>query len=266
MRKVALSVVALATTLLLGALPATAQRPTSGSDRLFLSFVQDATLAETQWWEGQLEYADGVADDLFDAIALNGIFAVQFRDRIELGGRVGFGETDGNVPNLPDGSGATDLQVWGKYHLGSQGGRHEYAGGALFTVPTGDDGSGLGADAFAVEFFGAYRYRADWAVFTGNVGVELNGDGEAFGSPEVDGEVAPSIGAGIMIPLSDQVGFVGEARVKGERFDGADEDIRISAGLNWRIGNRGMIRPAVAFGLADGAPDATLLASYAHQF
>ena len=29
--------------------------PPSSQDRLFLAFIEDATLAQNQWWEGQIE-------------------------------------------------------------------------------------------------------------------------------------------------------------------------------------------------------------------
>ncbi len=35
---------------------------TSSNDRLFLAFIEDATLARHQWWEGQIELSDGFED------------------------------------------------------------------------------------------------------------------------------------------------------------------------------------------------------------
>ena len=35
-------------------------RPTSGSDRLFLAFAEDATLVDRQWWEGRVETANAM--------------------------------------------------------------------------------------------------------------------------------------------------------------------------------------------------------------
>ena len=151
-----------------------AQRPTSGFDRLFLSFIEDATLPESQWWEGQIEFQDG---DGFDATIARGIFAIEWRDRVEFGTRIGFGDTDVDNANVDDGSGATDWEIWGKYYLGSQGGVNEFAVGAIFTIPTGDDSAGLGTDAFAANIFGAYRRRLENLIITGNIGLRLQDAG-----------------------------------------------------------------------------------------
>ena len=78
---------------------------TSSSDRLFLSFIEDATIVQNQWWEAQLELADF---DSVDQTIVRGIAAFRPWKSVELGGRVGFGQTD-TPAGLPDGSGATDL-------------------------------------------------------------------------------------------------------------------------------------------------------------
>ena len=64
---------------------------TSGSDRLFQAFIEDAALVERQWWEGQLEYAEG---DSFDVLVLRGIAAFQPWKDVEVGVRVGFGSSE----------------------------------------------------------------------------------------------------------------------------------------------------------------------------
>ena len=75
--------------LLLAALPAAAQTGnTSGSDRLFLSFAEEATIIDGQWWEGQVNIAD---HDPVDFRTANLVFALQPVDRVEFGGKVGFG-------------------------------------------------------------------------------------------------------------------------------------------------------------------------------
>ena len=60
--------------------------------------------------------------------------------------------------------------------------------------------------------------------------------------------------------------FVGELDYESERFDGAEDDTRALAGINWGIGNRGQLRGAVAFGLSDGSPDSQIIAGYAYSF
>ncbi len=238
-----------------------ADRATSPQDRLFLSFIEDATYTDGQWWEGQLELSDG---EFVDSTVLRGVVALKIRDRVEVGGRVGFGDTD--APGGAGGNGATDLDLWGKYHFGTVNDRTEFSAGAIATVPTGDEDDGLGTDAFSVAAFGAVRHRLNRAILTGNVGVRVNGDAQPFGGPDVDGETSPFLGAGVIVPLSDRVAFVGEGRWEDGRFDGADSDARLLGGLNWRVSNVGQLRTAIAVGLDDGAPDGQVLVGYAAQF
>lgn len=240
---------------------ATTTRPTSAADRLFLSFAEDATVADYQWWEGQVEFVDF---DPTEALILRAVVAVQPLEGFELGGRVGFGNTD-SPEGLPDGSGATDLDIWGKYYFTAGAQNTEFAFGGLATIPTGDDRAGLGFDAFSVEVFGSLRYGLPDVILAGNIGVRLNEDGSVQGF-SLDGEVAPFIGGAVIYVVSDQVSLVGELDLEGERFRETDTDFRALGGVNWRVTNRGMVRGAVAFGLADGAPDSQLLVGYAHRF
>lgn len=239
--------------------------PTSGSDRLFLSFIEDATVVDTQWWEGRFQYQDGYFDGDLDITGLYGVAAFQPWNRWELGGRVGFADSDISGPlDSQSGSGATDLDVWGKYWFpGSDA--TEFAAGAVVTVPTGDDSAGLGYDSFGLEAFGTVRHRLRNFVLSFNGGLQFNGDGKIFGF-DVDGETSVKLGGAVIYPMADTVTLVGELDYRTERIDGADDDFRILGGVNWRLFNRGMIRGAVAAGLADGAPDWQLLAGYAATF
>jgi hypothetical protein len=248
--------------LLMIALPAAAQTgPTSGSDRLFLNFAEEATVVETQWWEGQINITD---HDPADARTASLVFALNPVDRVEFGGKVGFGSTD-TPAGVPDGSGATDLTLWGKYHLGTTGDDTEFAAGTIVTVPTGDDTAGLGYDSFGVGAFWSFRQVLPKAILSGNAGVRFNDDGRIFGV-ELEGKTSGFAGLGVITPLSDRLSAIGEARYEAKRFEGGDSDFSILAGINWRPENRGMVRVAIAFGLADGSPDAQLLAGYAVSF
>jgi hypothetical protein len=235
-------------------------RQTRATDRLFLSFAEEATLVDRQWWEGQIEFLDGSG---FDASILRVVAAFQPWAEVEFGGRVGFGDT--SLPGmLTDGSGATDLDLWAKYHFGA-GGKTEFAAGGLATVPTGDDAVGLGFDAFSFGAFGSLRHHGNRFVFTGDIGVKANGDGRMFGV-DLDGETSFTAGAGILIPTSDRLTFVGEARLETERFNGFDSDTRLLGGINLSVGKGKVFRAALAFGLTDGAPDGQLIAGYAASF
>lgn len=241
-------------------LPALAAQNDDSRDRLFLSFAEEATLVDRQWWEGQLEFRD---ESGFDATILRGVVAFQPWSQVELGGRIGFGDTSSSGPG-PDGSGATDLDAWGKYHFGGNG-TTEFAAGALVTIPTGDDTAGLGMDAFSLGVFGSLRHHGERFTFTGNVGLRENGDGQFLGSSLV-GETSIAVGAGVIIPVNERLSFVGEARIETERFSGFDEDARLLGGINLGAGKRGTFRAAISLGLADGAPDAQLIAGYASSF
>ena len=232
------------------------------SDRLFINFIEDAAVVNHQWWEAQLEYSDG---DPIDAIILRGIAAFQPMQSLEVGGRVGFGTTD-TPGTLPDGSGATDLDLWGKWYFPTPSGTTEFAAGAVVTVPTGDDTAGLGFDAFAVEGFGCMRYTAKRFTLSGKLGLRLNEDASILGSEDIDGETSVSVGGGVIWPWTERVSFIGELNFEDGRFEGADSDTRFLAGLNWHTGGRGILRGAVALGLTDGAPDFQALVGYAYMF
>lgn len=241
----------------------------SGTDRLFLSFAEDASLANRQWWEGQFQYDDGSDDLPWDRTIVRGVVAINFTQRLELGGRVGFGST--SAPgNIPDGSGATDLDVWGKWVFPTRQ-NTSFAAGVIATVPTGDETSGLGYDSFSAKAFGSLRYQLPNAVFTANVGLRKNQDGH-IGPPgpggDLDGKTSASFGAGIVVPVSQQVTLIGEVGVESERFDapGLDSDTRILGGVNWSPTGRGIFRGALGAGLTDGAPDFTVTLGYAYTF
>jgi hypothetical protein len=239
------------------------QQPSQTTDRLFLSFAEDASVIPGQWWEGQLGLFDG---ESVDATILQLVVALQPYRNLEIGGTVGFGDTDG-PGSFPDGSGATDLDVWGKWNFGSIGRNRntEFAVGALATVPTGDDTAGLGEDAFHLGVFGSLRHRMEGALVTGHAGVRANGNGNISGFP-LEGKTSAVLGAAVIIPFRDRLSVVGETKLETERFEGGDDDFRVLGGLNWHATSRGVFRGAIGLGLTDAAPDAQIVVGYAHTF
>lgn len=233
----------------------------TGYDRLFLAFIEDTAIAQKQWWEGQLELADG--EDV-DVLLLRGIVAFQPWTNVELGGRVGFGNSDASG-DVEDGTGATDVEAWGKYRFGKEAEGVQFAAGASAIVPTGDDAAGLGSDSFALAAFGTLRWQVDPVIVSLHAGLRTNGDGQIFGV-ELNGKTSPFVGGGVIYPLSDRVSLIGEVKFEGERFEEGDKDTRVLGGVNWRPFNRGMFRGAVASGLSDGSPNFQLIAGYAAQF
>lgn len=231
------------------------------TERLFLSFIEDAAIADRQWWEGQVEFLDG---DPIDAIGVRGVVALQPWKDVEIGGRIGFGDTD-TPAGLDDGRGATDADIWGKYVIGRDDRGADYSVGGVVTVPTGDDSSGLGYDAFGVEAFAAARVPLKRVTVGGHIGVRFNEDGQILGV-ELDGQTSALLGGMVVAPLTTDLNVVGELVYESERFDGLDADARLLGGINWRVFRRGTVRGAVGFGLADGAPDAQFLVGYAAEF
>jgi hypothetical protein len=240
----------------------TAMAPTvtSSRDRLYLNFVEDAMITDEQWWEGWVQYDDR---DQIDRTILFGQAAFQVWRNTEIGGRVGFGKTDTNPP-LDDGTGATDFDFWGKYYWNLGNDRTEITAGAILTVPTGDDSVGLGFDAFALKGFGAVRWRLSTVVITGTLGLQLNDDGRTLNSPSLDGQTAFSAGAGVIAPWSDSFSFIGELTWSGKRFKGLDDEAALLGGLNLRLSERSLLRPSIAVGLQDGAPDWQVYIGYAY--
>jgi len=237
-----------------------AKRETRATDRMFLTFGQEATLVDRQWWEGRLEYLDLSGGT--DRTILRAVAAFQPWDQVEFGGTVGFGDSSGFGGS---GSGATDLDLWAKYHFGEDD-RTEYAAGGLVIVPTGDDAARLGNDSFAFGAFGSVRHRGKRATFSGNLAVRLNGDGVTNSGGSADGDTSFELGAGVIVPANDRLSFIGEVRFETERFDGFESDLRALGGINLQAGKTGGFRAALAIGLTDGAPDLQIIAGYASTF
>jgi hypothetical protein len=251
---------------------ATAAAPSGFSDRLFFAFAQDAVMVKSQWWEAQVEFADGSKGVPVDVWLMRGVVAFRPVKNLEVGGSFGLGTTSASNP-LYEGTGATDLEAYGKWVFPDAAAHTDFTAGLLFTIPTGDDTAGLGFNAFSSQAFGAVRYRLDSVVLGGHVGLCLNGDG-AFQGQDLNGKASFEMGFSALFPLANQVSLVGEAQVATARFDnpspnsavGAEAATQILGGINWRAFGRGMFRGAVAFGLTEGAPDFSVLASYAYTF
>lgn len=232
----------------------------SGADRLFLSFAEEAAVPPSQWWEGQVRYTDASP---FDALEARLQAAFQPIPNLEVGGRFGFGNSDG--PGGAGGTGATDLDAWGKFIFGGVAQNTDFAVGGLVTVPTGDDTAGLGRDAFDFEAFGSLRHRSAQAIISASTGFRISGDGQ-IGGVSFSGKNSFFVAGGVLVPVSDPWSFVGELRMETETVEGGDPDFRALGGVNWRPFTRGILRGAVTLGLTDGAPDFQITAGYAYTF
>jgi hypothetical protein len=244
-------------------------------DRLFLAFATDAAAVKSQWWEGQLEYSDSSQGVPVDAWVLRGVVAFRPIKTLEVGGNVGFGDTSSSVGRT-DGSGATDLQAYGKWVFPNVGENTDLAAGLILTIPTGDDSVGLGFNSFSSEAFGSVRYRVSRSVVLGgHAGFRVNSNGK-FEGYDLNGQTSFDLGFSALFPLANEVSLVAEAQLETARFDnmnpnpnnqlGAETSTQVLGGINWRAFGRGMFRGAVSFGLAEGAPDFRAVLSYAYTF
>jgi hypothetical protein len=262
----ALAVLAAAATVVAAADPAaTKTAPVYGmSDRLFLSFAQDAAIAPSQWWEGQLEYQNGSSGMPVDALIVRGVFAFQPVHNLEVGGSFGLGNSN-TPPGYNDGTGATDLNVYAKWMFLNAADNLDFTAGALLTLPTGDDSAGLGFNSFGFQGFGAMRYRMDGAIIGGNIGVRYNGDGEFLGS-DINGKTSFELSVCALFPLANSVTITAEAQIETSRFEGVDSTANLVGGVDWKAFKRGVFRAALAAGLTDSTPNYRILAGYAYTF
>lgn len=243
--------------------PRHAAKALGGSDRLFLALIEDPLLAERQRWEFQAAASDFDIADRIDGRFI-GAFQFPMLPRVEFGARAGFADLD--VDGGASGSGATDLDLWTKFHMHrSTGGALDLAVGGLFTLPTGDDAEGLGHDALQSKLFFAMSYSYVPAVVVAHVGLRTTEDGSIAGT-SLDGKISLTAAASLIVPFSSKLSLAVEANYEGERFEGADADSRVLLGINWRPHLHGTLRAAVAGGLTDGAPDVQALLGYAFDF
>jgi hypothetical protein len=234
------------------------------NQRLFLSFVQDAAIVPQQWWEGQIEYLNGSSQVPYDALIFRGVVAFQPVKNLELGGSFGLGNTNAD-PGLPDGTGATDLNVYGKYLFSNVSQGLDFSAGLLATIPTGDDNIGLGYNSFGAQAFGAMRYTMDSVIIGGNVGLRFNGSGSFMGV-DLDGKTSFALGVCALFPMANEVTLTAEGQIETARFDGLDSTANLVGGIDWQAFKRGVLRASVAAGLTDATPNFQVLVGYAYSF
>jgi hypothetical protein len=244
--------------------PRHAAKVLDGSDRLYLTLVEDPLLVERWRWEVQAQLAD---IDYADRYTLQAIGAMQlpWLPRVELGARAGLAML-GGADDLDDDTGSTDLDLWGKLHAyRSSSGKLDLSVGALATLPTGDDSIALGSDALQSKLFlGASRALSS-AVLVGHLGLRTTEDGTVAGKA-VEGKLSGTASAGIVVPFNPKASFVVEANYEGSRFEETFAESFALFGVNWRAHMHGTLRGAVAGGLTRGSPDFQLIVGYARDY
>jgi len=247
--------------------PPTFEPTFPGSDRLYLSFVEDTAITDRLRAEGQLVYSGFESSDVFIA---RGIVAYQSAalPSVEFGARWGLGNRSAEG-SRPDGSGGTDLELWAKMRMERGASRRpELAFGGLVTVPTGDNDAALGSDALRSELFGAARYvfsGAPTVALSATLGIRFNGNGNIAGVP-LNGRTAGRLGVAALWAWRANLTVIGELTYESKQFEHTDADARLLGGVNWKLIHLGSLRLAVDFGLSDGAPDAQLLVGYSFDW
>ena len=241
--------------LMLGAAQAAAQ-PYYGTDRgsrrLIQRFIEDAVIIPGGWIEGQFYYQNLPGDR--DRFYAGPLIAFRPANDIEAGLRFGFISLDNDQG--PDGSGISDIDLYAKYRLPG-GGESRVAVGALLKLPTADEEDFLGTGEIDVELFAAWRADLEAVTLTANAGFRFNGDTDPP-LPATDDSVL--LGAGILLPATENLTVVIEGSFESERLDGAENDARLTLGVQTLgRGGRGGFRGALALPFGDGAPDYELL-------
>jgi hypothetical protein len=232
-------------------------------ERLFLSFSQEAALVPSQWWEGRLEYADG-KDNFPDVFLARAVLAFRPIKNLVVGGNVGFGSSKA-ASGLPDGSGATDMDLYGKWVFPQVAADTDMTAGLLLTIPTGDDTAGMGFNSFASQLFGGVRYHTESMIIAGHLGVRYNGDG-SFQGVDYSGRMSFQLGGSVVFPLANHVSIVAETALETDRFDDIDASTELLFGVNWKAFSKGMFRGAISGGLTGGAPNFRVILGYAASF
>ena len=215
--------------------------------RLFQRFAEDAAVVPGGWTEGQFVYSD--LDDGDSNQFLGGLFAFKVGDQVEAGLRLGYARQDASP--RPNGSGLSDIDLYGKYRLHGSAGR--CALGGLVKAPTGDEAEGLGTGATDVEGFVGCRADLQAVTVVGNAGVRYNGNPDP---PLPDSEASVLLGGGLILPTGQRSSFVIEVTYETQRLDGAGADSRLTLGYQGVARGPGFgVRGAVAMPLTAGAPD-----------
>ncbi len=236
-------------------LPATAQNsprsPDRDARRLFQRFIEDAVVTPGGWVEGQFIYRNLPGSN--DLYTLGPLIAFRAGNDVEAGIRFGYENFDAGQG--PDGSGFSDIDLYGKYLF--PGGDTRMALGALLKVPTADEEKRLGTGKPDLELFGAWRANLAGVTLTANAGVRFNGDPDA---PLPSSDDSVLLGAGLILPVTPATSFLIEWSFETERVDNGESDSRLTPGFQMMFrGGRGGLRGALGLPLSDGAPDYELI-------
>jgi len=243
--------------LLIGLLPISALASETKDDiHLFQTFFRDASTAENRYGEAILGFSDF---DFANSFNLGVRAGVPVSSQFEVGAGLAFLNVNPEFGNST--SGLSDLRFSGKYHLDSPS-ETKFTVGGFITLPIGKQSLGQSEGNFGG--FGALRHPlGNRTVLTGVLGLEF-----LKGSPTQEGgwpftAIGPSretsllLGGGVIQELKDNFHLVGELN-----FSTEGEYAMLSGGVDLERDSGNRFRGLLGFGVDDGAPDISLLASY----
>ncbi len=244
--------------LLLLSIAASAPALAAGEELLRIPaiFPYDANTVDRIWLEGTVSF-DSLPDSetIPEAtdLRLNFTGAFALVPDFELGANTAFISRNYDADVLGSPSGISDTLVWGKYRFGRQP-NSAVSAGAFLSLPTGDDGDGLGTGSTDPGVFiaGGLQTRANSFV-EGFVGLRANGDFKGFGEDR-SGKTSILIGFGGVIPVSPGFEAFGDFSLETERYDGSDSFAQIAVGGRWKIAPAFRLQAQAGVGLADAAP------------
>ena len=225
--------------------------PDRDARRLLQRFVEDAAIVPGGWTEGQITYAN-LPDDQ-SRWSIGTILAFKVTDQIEAGLRLAYLSVDAGEE--PDGSGLSDIDLYGKYRF--HGGAGRCALGGLIKAPTADEEEGLGTGKADVEGFFACRADLQAVTLAANVGARYNGDPDP---PLPAANASLLAGGALLLPTGANTTFLIEATYETERLDGSGTDARLTLGYQGVAERPGFgFRGGVSLPLSDRAPDYEVL-------
>ncbi len=221
-----------------------------GEVRFFDHFHRDAIRSGSSYVEGYLGYTEYDHPDV-SSIHVGARGGIPLVPRFELG--LGGGFVDMDYDGGGGASGLTDLDIVGKYHLGTRGSNRITVGGSL-TLPVGDEEIGEGnAD---LGLFGAIRRPLDGnTVLMGSAGLNFEERGGT------DRKSSLHLGGGLIHRVDGRLHLLGELGMDTE-----GDRMLFTAGVDYLTWSGGRLRGAVSLGIDDGSPDFMLRGGYLTGF
>ena len=261
-------------------LPAVAGAQISPNTRLLQKPEWDGAVFANPWVYGQIRYQyyssnfDPGADKQKIKTSVFGLgptfaMSIPTLEQLELGGRAWFLSSSTKNGGRSTGTGLSDVDIWGKYQFIDD--PILLAGGLLFTLPTGTEKVvSLGAGEINVEFFGATRYYiTDVFALVGHLGLRSNGDAKKKTKDaeyDLDGQASFELGGGLIYQAIPEMNILAELNFATEPYKDLDNDIEITAGVEYSLMDNFNLRGGFGIGLDDVSPDFELMAGASYAF